>query len=196
MGLPVLPRQLSATHGLTIGIPAFFLALIPNTRRYTPGFLKRSLTFAVPAGLIVSAAVVALNVYAALTGASTAATRTASLITLSLVALWILAAVTRPLNLQRGATIGAMYAGLAGLLALPVCQEFFGLEWPPPALLAVSLGVSLGGILGVEILARVHARRYSREQPAGWAASGVGTMGGGAAGSRFEPDGASGLGGP
>ena len=161
---PFLPRQLSATDGLTIGIPAFFLALMPNTRRYTPGFLKRSLTFAVPAGLIVTAAVVALNIHSALTGGSTAAaTRTASLITLSLVALWILTAVSRPLNLQRAAIIGAMYAGLAGLLALPALQEFFGLEWPPPAVLAMSLAISLGGILGVEILARVHARRYPRE---------------------------------
>ena len=34
---PFLPRQLSITDGLTIGIPAFFLALLPNTQRYVPG---------------------------------------------------------------------------------------------------------------------------------------------------------------
>ncbi|MBM7827342.1 magnesium-transporting ATPase (P-type) [Microbacterium aurum] len=33
---PFLPRQLSITDGLTIGIPAFFLALMPNARRYVP----------------------------------------------------------------------------------------------------------------------------------------------------------------
>jgi cation-transporting ATPase E len=33
-GFPFLPRQLSATDGITIGIPAFFLALVPNLRRY------------------------------------------------------------------------------------------------------------------------------------------------------------------
>jgi cation-transporting ATPase E len=118
----------------------------------------------VPAGLTVAAAVLALNVYSALTGGSTAeAARTASVLTLSLVALWILTAVSRPLNLQRAAIIGAMYAGLAVVLTVPVFQEFFGLEWPPPALLAVSLGVSLGGILAVEILARVHSRRYPQQ---------------------------------
>ena len=37
---PFLPRQLSITDGLTIGIPAFFLALLPNTQRYVPGFLQ------------------------------------------------------------------------------------------------------------------------------------------------------------
>ena len=40
---PFLPRQLSITDGLTIGIPAFFLALMPNAQRYIPGFLRRSL---------------------------------------------------------------------------------------------------------------------------------------------------------
>ena len=39
---PFLPRQLSITDGLTIGIPAFFLALMPNAQRYIPGFLRRS----------------------------------------------------------------------------------------------------------------------------------------------------------
>ncbi len=51
---PFLPRQLSITDGLTIGIPAFFLALMPNAQRYVPGFLRRSLTFAIPAGIIVA----------------------------------------------------------------------------------------------------------------------------------------------
>ena len=61
---PFLPRQLSFTDGLTIGIPSFFLALMANTRRYRPGFLRRSLSFAVPAGLIVTASLLGLNLYA------------------------------------------------------------------------------------------------------------------------------------
>ena len=61
---PFLPRQLSFTDGLTIGIPAFFLALMPNARRYQPGFLRRSLWFSVPAGLIVTASLLTLNALA------------------------------------------------------------------------------------------------------------------------------------
>ena len=34
---PFLPRHLTIVSTLTIGIPAFFLALAPNTRRYVPG---------------------------------------------------------------------------------------------------------------------------------------------------------------
>lgn len=49
---PFLPRQLTLISALTIGIPAFFLALGPNKRRYIPGFLGRVLGFAVPAGVV------------------------------------------------------------------------------------------------------------------------------------------------
>ncbi|OYX58708.1 MAG: hypothetical protein B7Y93_01415, partial [Micrococcales bacterium 32-70-13] len=36
---PFLPRQLSIVDGLTIGLPALVLALLPNIQRYRPGFL-------------------------------------------------------------------------------------------------------------------------------------------------------------
>src|SRR5438034_10885091 len=35
---PFLPRHLTIIDTLAIGIPSFFLALAPNTRRYLPGF--------------------------------------------------------------------------------------------------------------------------------------------------------------
>jgi magnesium-transporting ATPase (P-type) len=53
---PFLPRHVTLIGTLTIGIPGFFLALAPNTRRATPGFVPRVLRFAVPAGLLCAAA--------------------------------------------------------------------------------------------------------------------------------------------
>ena len=38
---PFLPRHLTIVSSLTIGIPAFFLALAPNLRRYVPGLRAR-----------------------------------------------------------------------------------------------------------------------------------------------------------
>ena len=38
---------------------AFFLALMPNSARYVPGFLRRSLGFALPAGAIIALALTA-----------------------------------------------------------------------------------------------------------------------------------------
>ncbi|GAA4038485.1 HAD-IC family P-type ATPase [Arthrobacter methylotrophus] len=160
---PFLPRQLSATDGLTIGIPAFFLALMPNNRRYTSGFLKRSLSFAVPAGLVVAAAVFAVNVYATDVGSyTTDAARTASVLTLSLTGLWILTAISLPLNLRRSIIIGAMYLGLVFTLTVPLLQDFFGLEWPPNDLLLASLGSALTGMLAIGALHRLHNRRDAR----------------------------------
>lgn len=161
---PFLPRQLSATDGLTIGIPAFFLALMPNARRYRPGFLKRSLSFAVPAGLIVTATVLAVNVYSHFGGHPPEVTRTASVITLSLVALSILAEISRPLNRTRVIIIAAMCTGLALVLTVPVLQDFFMLTWPSPGLFAASVGIALGGVLGLTALAQIHARVYDEER--------------------------------
>ncbi|WP_426225959.1 HAD-IC family P-type ATPase [Pseudarthrobacter sp. DSP2-3-2b1] len=162
---PFLPRQLSATDGLTIGIPAFFLALMSNARRYEPGFLRRSLAMAVPAGLIIAAAVLAVNVYSAAAGGfSDTANRTASVLTLSLVALSVLAAISRPLSRLRLAIIVAMCAGLVLLLTIPALQDFFMLEWPPPGLAAAAVAAAVVAMCGVAVLSRVHARRYPVNQ--------------------------------
>ena len=158
---PFLPRQLSATDGLTIGIPAFFLALMSNPRRYRPGFLKRSLTMAVPAGIIVTMALLALQVYSVAAGGFSAeANRTASVMTLSLVALSVLAAVSRPVSTLRLAIIASMCLGLVLLMTVPILREFFMLEWPPTELSAVAIGAAAVGILGVLALSRYHTRRY------------------------------------
>lgn len=158
---PFLPRQLSVTDGLTIGIPAFFLALMPNPRRYRAGFLKRSLSFAIPAGIVVAAAISAVNIFARVRGGFDGGTvRTASVITLTLVGLWILVVLSRPLNLLRSAVIVGVYAGFAALFAIPVIRDFLELAWLPPDLLAAALGCALGGMAAVEILAGIQRRRH------------------------------------
>ena len=53
---PFLPRQLSLVAALTIGIPGFLLALETNDTRSQPGFVRRVLTSAVPAGLVAALA--------------------------------------------------------------------------------------------------------------------------------------------
>ena len=49
---PFLPRHLTLVGAVTIGIPAFFLALAPNHRRAQPGFVPRVLKLAIPAGFL------------------------------------------------------------------------------------------------------------------------------------------------
>ena len=49
---PFLARHLTLVGSLTIGIPAFFLALAPSRRRTRSGMVARVLKFAVPTGLV------------------------------------------------------------------------------------------------------------------------------------------------
>ena len=49
---PLLPRQFTLTSSLTIGVPAFFLALAPSTGPWRPeGFLGAVARFSIPAGI-------------------------------------------------------------------------------------------------------------------------------------------------
>ena len=162
---PFLPRQLSFTDGLTIGIPSFFLALMANSRRYRPGFLRRSLSFAIPAGLIVTGALLGLNLYATsreAAGAGPEPLQSASVLTLSVIGLWILTVVSRPLDAKKLAVVLAMCASLVILLNWPLAQEFFHLAWPPADLLRAALVAAVGGGLALELLAWIHGRRFPR----------------------------------
>ncbi|WP_346960962.1 HAD-IC family P-type ATPase [uncultured Arthrobacter sp.] len=162
---PFLPRQLSFTDGLTIGIPAFFLALMPNTRRYKPGFLRRALWFSVPAGLVVAGSLLVLNAIATtamVPEPAPDAVRSASVLTLSIVGLWILAVVSRPLNAGRVGVLGAMCVALVALFNLPLAQDFFILSWPPSELLLPAPVAGAAGGLAIELLAWLHGRKFPR----------------------------------
>lgn len=162
---PFLPRQLSFTDGLTIGIPSFFLALMANGRRYRPGFLRRSLSFSIPAGLIVAASLLGLNLYAGSRGAAGAvpeSLQSASVLTLSVIGLWILSVVSRPLDAKKLAVLLAMCASLVILLNLPLAQDFFHLALPPPDMLWAAGIAAVGGGLAIELLALFHGRKFPR----------------------------------
>lgn len=144
---PFLPRQLSITDGLTIGIPAFFLALMPNASRYVPGFLRRSLAFAIPAGLLIA---IALTVYtrgAMAIGVTEPQLRTGSTIILAIVGIWVLSVLARPLNRYKVLVVGAMFIALSILFTVPLAGEFFQLVDPG------------------EAAAYLIARRHDRDDP-------------------------------
>ena len=94
---PFLPRHLTIVSSLTIGIPAFFLAFAPNARRYVPGFVRRVVWFAGPAGVVAAAA--AFGSYAiARHYDAVDVSQTAATITLLIVGLWVLNLLARPIT--------------------------------------------------------------------------------------------------
>jgi len=113
---PLLPRQLSLVGAFTIGVPAFFLALEPNTARARPGFARRVLATAIPAGTVTAAATFAAYADASNDGATLTQARTTATIVLAVVAGCLLALIARPSNLRRLAlllTLVALFHGPA-----------------------------------------------------------------------------------
>jgi cation-transporting P-type ATPase E len=126
---PFLPRHLTLISTLTIGVPAFVLALAPSAQRVAPGFVSRVLRFAIPAGIACAAATFSAYLIARLTPGGTLVTdRTTAVITLSATALWVLALVARPYTWWRIALVAAMAAGMVLALTIPGSRTFFSLH--------------------------------------------------------------------
>ena len=149
---PFLNRHLTVTTFFTIGAPAFFLALMPNTQRFRPGFFGRVLRFAVPAGLICAlSSYVSYGYVLKLTSENINEARSAAVVTLFVVAWWVLVQVARPLNLIRGVIVGVMLAGFVILLHVPWSSRLFDLTWSPDREGLVALGVGIIGCALVSI---------------------------------------------
>jgi cation-transporting ATPase E len=156
MPFPFLPRHLTIISSLTIGIPAFFLALAPNARRARPGFVERVLRFAVPAGTVAAVATLAAYGLArAESGVSQTQARTTATIALFLVALWVLAILARPTNPWRAGLVLSMGAAFVVILSLPWFRDFFELRLPPTELRLAAVGIALAGGFVIELGWRV-----------------------------------------
>ncbi|WP_308250498.1 HAD-IC family P-type ATPase [Nonomuraea rhizosphaerae] len=125
---PFAPRHSTLTNALTIGIPAFFLALAPTLERARPGFVPRVMRFAIPAGVLCAGAVF-LAFWAAHDGVSTlTADRTSAVIALFLTTWWVLVLIARPLTPWRVAMVASMAALFGLALVIPFVRDFFALE--------------------------------------------------------------------
>jgi cation-transporting ATPase E len=156
---PFLPRHLTVIATLTIGVPAFFLALAPNAERARPHFVPRVLRFAVPAGLL--AALASFAAYAAArahTRSDLTADRTTATITLFVVALFVLLLVARPWTAWKAALVAAMVAGFLLVLTVPWLKTFFALRPTSVTndLLGVGIGVTACAVL-LLVLRALHA---------------------------------------
>jgi cation-transporting ATPase E len=139
-----LPRHVTLITWLTIGTPAFLIALMPNTQRFTPGFFRRVLRFAVPAGVISAAFSFTSYLLVLTEGDPLEEARTAAAITLFLIAWTVLILVARPLNPLRITIVVVMGLGFLTVLGIPALSEFFALSLAADndGLTAVALGIA------------------------------------------------------
>ncbi|CAB4866415.1 unannotated protein [freshwater metagenome] len=147
VAFPFLPRHLSLIGALTIGIPGFFLALMPNTERFRPGFFRRVLLFSAPAGAIAAVSAftsygIALNIGEPVSSAMSAAT-----VTLFIVTTAVLLQSARPLNAIRLGIVALMVVMFLSVLYIPYLSNWFALSLGPERYSLVAVVVGLVGAL-------------------------------------------------
>jgi cation-transporting ATPase E len=154
LAFPFLPRHLTLISSLTIGIPGFFLALEPNTQRSKPGFVRRTLAFAVPAGLAAALATLVAYQIADVENVNTEQARTTATLALAGLGLVVLALAARPLNPLRRLLLVGMAGAFVVVLVVPWLRAFFSLSLPPlpVALAALGLVVVLGAVLALVVV--------------------------------------------
>jgi cation-transporting P-type ATPase E len=161
---PFLPRHLTLVGSLSVGIPAFFLALAPNPKRARPGFVNRVLRFSIPAGLVAAAAT--FGAYALVLDspyASFAEAQTMATIVLVGTSLWLLTVLARPFTTWKSLLVGSMVVAFLLILAMPMTRQFFALDIPSILVTLAALGIVAMAGAAIELgwrLSRWEARAW------------------------------------
>jgi magnesium-transporting ATPase (P-type) len=161
---PFLPRQLSLAAAITVGIPAFLLALAPAAQAPPKAFLRDVAEFAIPAGVVLGVAVLLGHglVHTSI-GRSAKESETTSLTILTFVGLYLVL-VLEAGSMRRSRLRGALVPLLVGLLALgylvilsfPSTRDAFALGTPSGLPIVVSIvcttfAIGALGMLGLSL---------------------------------------------
>jgi len=169
---PFLPRHLTVTSSLTIGIPAFFLALASSSgpvRR--EGFMRSLAAFVVPAGAVAALAIGAAYLLARGPGdLPLEECRSAAVVTATLVGLGIVVQVERgverrPVRPWVWGMVAAFLVGITVGLQIPWLREFFAIPMPGPTGWAIIAGCSAAGILLLLAVRRIPWLNRLEEPP-------------------------------
>ncbi|MFD3931536.1 HAD-IC family P-type ATPase [Streptomyces sp. NPDC058614] len=160
---PFLPRHLTLLSTLTIGVPAFFLALAPNKERARPHFVRRVMRYSIPGGVIAAVAtfityLTARHHYTG-SGALDAETSAATL-TLFLISMWVLVIVARPYTWWRVALVATMGAGFLLVLVVPWLQDFFALKLVGVTMPWIAVGIAAVAAAALEFVWKWVDRRF------------------------------------
>ena len=160
---PLLPRQFTLASTVTIGIPAFVLALAPSSGPWRPDrFLQSVARFAVPAGVAVGIGIAsgyALARYGFDLGLGRSRTvATGIVVVCGLAVVMRLESERGPRRIAVGVLCAAMALLFAVALFVPVLRDFYELSSPTAeavAAWAAGVAVGVGGMLAALRLLRV-----------------------------------------
>jgi cation-transporting ATPase E len=148
LSYPYLPVQMSVISALSIGVPAFFLALAPNSRPFRAGFLRRVLAFALPVGVIAAMVMLATEYWLfSYRGFGMEEVGTAVSIVVMMIGVAVLLLLARPWRKWKLTLIGACAGVFVVLLATPGLADIFsyrlnvGTLLPAGVIGAVAIGL-------------------------------------------------------
>jgi cation-transporting P-type ATPase E len=151
LAYPLLPRHLTLAALITVGLPAFFLALAPSGGGYrSEGFLRDVASFAVPAGAAAALGVLASYLFALnVIDLPLVEARTVATTVLVVVALYLVLALEAS-GRVRGTAVTMLCVALFALYVLvlltPSTRDFFELAVLDPVIVAVA---AVGAALAV-----------------------------------------------
>ncbi|MFF4551025.1 HAD-IC family P-type ATPase [Streptomyces sp. NPDC001435] len=160
---PFLPRHLTLLSTLTIGVPAFFLALAPNKERARPHFVRRVMRYSIPGGVVAGVAtfvtyLIARHYY---TGeGSLDAETSAATLTLFLISMWILAIIARPYTWWRVFLVASMGVAFVFVLVVPPMQSFFALKLVGVTMPWTAVAIAVVAAVALEFLWKWVDRRF------------------------------------
>ena len=125
---PLLPIQASLVGSCAIGIPAFFLALLPSRGRVKSGFLKRILTTSIPNGVLMVTFTTAGYIMSYLSGASIEVSRSIALLIFAGISLIILIRLSFPITKFKFVLVICMISCIVLCYTTPIGREVFSLS--------------------------------------------------------------------
>ena len=124
---PILPIQLSLVGSCAIGIPGFFLAMLPSTGGVKKGFLTRVLTVSIPNGVILAGFTIGAFIISLSFSVSMEQSRTLALLMFAGISMVILFRVARPLTKFKTALCLSMFGIIMLAFITPIGRYVFSL---------------------------------------------------------------------
>lgn len=141
---PIEPIQMSLVGSCAIGIPAFFLALLPSSGRAEKGFLHRVLSVSIPNGIILATFTISTFVISRYLGVEILYSKTLSLLMFAGISMMILIRVARPLSKFKFALCLTMFCIIAIAFLTPPGRFIYSLTTLKLSHWLISLAVIFG----------------------------------------------------
>lgn len=143
---PFYPRNFTVISTLTIGMPAFFLALPPASTRLRSGYLRRVRRFVVPVGAVLAAATLVTYLVDRSHGGATSHARTAAALVLGTAGLWVLGRLARPFAWWKALLVASMGGLFAAVILLPAARQLLAFQTVSGGTLALSGTATMAAI--------------------------------------------------